>query len=146
VSRAFAGIGLGAILATACTTAIPSVEASASATEVMDVPLAVAPGAGLGAGPQGGCGSVAFSDLRVHGDQSRSPAVWVVAVDGGAAHAIRWPPGFSARFEPTLVIYDARGRPVARDGDLLANASGYPQSDRHPMTLFSFNGVDYPCE
>ncbi len=89
---------------------------------------------------------MAFSDLRLRGDTTKTPAIWVVDIDGGLLHQIRWPPGFSARFEPDLVVYDARGRAVARDGDVLTNASGYPVSDRHPMTLYSFNGVDYPCE
>jgi hypothetical protein len=71
--------------------------------------------------------------------------VWVEALDAGRPFVIRWPPGFSARFEPGLVIYDAHGKAVARDGDLLRDASGYPGDGRLPA-LFSFNGVDYPCE
>jgi hypothetical protein len=141
-----AGVVVAAIVATACSTALPSVEPGHSPADVIVVPLDVAPGAGLGSGPQGGCGSVAFSDMRLQGDATASPAVWVVDVDGGDSHPIRWPPGFSARFEPALVIYDARGRAVGREGDVLKNTSGYPQSDQHPMTLFSFNGVDYPCK
>jgi hypothetical protein len=110
------------------------------------VALDVAPGAGLGVGPEGGCGSVAFEDLRLHGDPTRMPAVWLESGDNGEILAVRWPPGFSARFEPRLVIYDARRSAVARDGDILTDAGGYPSGNGHPIGLFSFNGVDYPCE
>ena len=140
------GIVVAGILATACSTPLPSLEPPASGSDSGVVPLDVVPGAGLGAGPQGGCGSVAFSDMQLHGDPTASPAVWLVDVDGGVSHPIRWPPGFSARFHPTLVILDAHGRVVARDGDVLKDASGDLPSARHPMTLFSFHGVDYPCE
>jgi hypothetical protein len=148
--RLLAGIGLAGVLAAACASTVPTVPSvdpsAAASSETGVVPLDVAPGAGLGRGPQGGCGSVGFSDLLLHGDPARTPPVWVVDVDGGMAHPIRWPPGFSARFEPDLVVYDARNRAVAHNGDVLRNGSGYPQSDRHPMTLLSFNGIDYPCE
>lgn len=146
MSRIVVGIVVAAILTTACSTALPPVETGASGADGVVVPLDVVPGAGLSSGPQGGCGSVAFSDMRLHGDPTASPTVWVVDVDGGNSHPIRWPPGFSATFDPALVILDAHRRAVAREGDVLKNASGYPQSDQHPLTLFSFNGVDYPCE
>lgn len=128
-------------------TAAPTVEPTATATPAgIVVPLFVAPGTGLGVGPKGGCGGVGFSDLRVHGDPNRTPSVWVEAVDGGQRVVIRWPPGFSARFEPELVLYDAHGQAVAHEGDILTNASGNPEFNGHPTTLYSFNGVDYPCE
>jgi hypothetical protein len=45
------------------------------------------------------------------------------------------------------VIYDARRTAVARDGDLLTNVSGDPEwPDGTLPTIFSFNGIDYPCE
>lgn len=110
------------------------------------VALDIAPGTGLGVGPQGGCGSVGFSDLRLFGDAMANPPVWLESTDDRARVVIRWPPGFSARFEPELVIYDARRQPVLRNRDLLTNASGYPERDGRRATLFSFNGVDYPCE
>jgi hypothetical protein len=105
------------------------------------------PGTGLGPPPRGGgCGSVAFLDLRLRGDPDRVPAVWVEAVHDGTPLRVVWPPGFRARFEPDLVLYDARGRLVAREGDILTNGGGDPDFADRPMTLSSFNGVDYPCE
>ncbi len=116
------------------------------APSTLAIPIAVAPGTGLGKGPEGGCGSVAFSDFRLGGDPDGSPPVWVADVAGGPKLLIRWPPGFSARFEPQLVIYDAHSHPVARAGDILRDASGHPDSNGRLPTLMSFNGVDYPCE
>lgn len=110
------------------------------------VALDIAPGTGLEAGPDGGCGSVAFSDLRLFGDATANPPVWLEGTDDRGRVVMRWPPGFSARFEPELVIYNARQQPVLRNRDLLTNASGYPEHDGRRATLFSFNGVDYPCD
>jgi hypothetical protein len=143
VSRTIGVIALAGSLAgclSSTTVAVP--------TEVVGiVALDVAPGAGRGVGPEGGCGSVAFGDdLRLHGDPTRTPSVWLEFRDSAEILAVRWPPGFSARFEPELVIYDAHRRPVARDGDALADAGGYPADNGRPIRLFSFNGVDYPCE
>ena len=89
---------------------------------------------------------MAFADLRLRGDPKLVPAVWLETLDGGQDVVVRWPPGFSARFEPQLVIYDARSHPVARAGDILRDASGHPDSNGRLPTLMSFNGVDYPCE
>ena len=110
------------------------------------IALDVAPGLGLGVGPTGGCGDVAFADLRLRGDPATTPSIWVELVETGERLAARWPPGFRARFEPGLVVYDAHSRAVLRDGDVLTNVSGYPADAPQPISLFSFNGIDYPCE
>jgi hypothetical protein len=146
VNARLTGVVFVSLFVAACGALPPSAPLVDPAPTTVVIPIDVAPGTGLGSGPEGGCGSVAFSDLRLEGDPDGSPPVWVVDVAGGPPLPIRWPPGFSARLEPLLVIYNARRQPVARAGDVLMDASGYPSSDAHPATLFSFNGVDYPCE
>jgi hypothetical protein len=48
------------------------------------------------------------------GDQTRSSQVaWLRAPDGRQL-TVAWPEGFTVRFEPDAVLYDERGRSVAR--------------------------------
>lgn len=103
-------------------------------------------GAGLGSAPVGGCGSVAFEDLQLEADPNTNPPVWLRAPSTDAKMHVRWPPGFTARFEPDLVIYDGRGRAVATEGDVLTDVAGLPERGGRPPTILSFNGTDYPCE
>ncbi|HVL52705.1 MAG TPA: hypothetical protein VM344_00415 [Vitreimonas sp.] len=135
-------LSLLAVVALGCTTAPDGT----SPPFVRFVPLDVMPGTGLGNAGPGGCGSVAFADLRLRGDAARVPAVWVDVVGEEIVLQVRWPPGFTARFEPELVLYDAHRRPVAINGDILTDGDGYPGDPPDPITLLSFNGVDFPCE
>jgi hypothetical protein len=52
----------------------------------------------------------------IHGDRWAEPHVWV-DVDGRAREEIIWPAGYSARFMPSLLLLDADGTVVAREGD-----------------------------
>jgi hypothetical protein len=139
------------VVQTLCVLALAAVLAGCGSSPAPTEPtgfiaLDVAPGLGLGVGPTGGCGDVAFADLRLRGDPATTPSIWVELVETGERLAARWPPGFRARFEPGLVVYDAHSRAVLRGGDVLTSVSGYPADAPQPMRLFSFNGVDYPCE
>lgn len=108
--------------------------------------LETAEGDGLGTPPLGGCGSSAFGDLKVGGDQRATPAVWLEDPNTGEVVHVVWPAGFSATFDPTLVIYDARRRVVAREGDILSGVSGFPDRPDRPALILSFNGTNYPCQ
>lgn len=45
--------------------------------------------------------------------------LWLVDPDANRTSVV-WPEGFSVRFEPTAVLYDDGGRPVARAGDVVS--------------------------
>ena len=51
----------------------------------------------------------------IAGDAVDPERVWLVGPEGNRI-SIVWPEGFSVRFEPIVVLYDAGGQPVARAG------------------------------
>ena len=55
----------------------------------------------------------------LHGSPSDPRVAW--AIDSGSEQRIElvWPPGYQARFDPELMIFDVGGDIVAREGDLV---------------------------
>ena len=67
------------------------------------------------AGYNGACRDVAVNG-HVTGDPADARVAWLVE-DPGGRRDIVWPPGYTARFTPTLEIVDEKGDVVFRDGD-----------------------------
>ena len=66
------------------------------------------------------CAGVNADHVIVHGDLLFGHmSIWA---DNGKA--VSWPHGYTARFEPGLVVYDTRGDIRARDGDDLLLGMG----------------------
>ena len=74
----------------------------------------------------GGCAGVGL-DLRfvLDGDPRREPQVYA-RVSNGRLATITWPPGYAARFAPTLEIVGPNGMVVARQGDEITDDPGWP--------------------
>lgn len=53
--------------------------------------------------------------VQVHGSEARAEKVWD-QLDDGREISIVWPAGFTARFEPELVLRNERGATVAQEG------------------------------
>ena len=53
--------------------------------------------------------------------------VWVVLEGSAERRELRWPPGYSAQFDP-LVLFDPSGHVVAKGGDLIS-ADGFEPPD-----------------
>jgi hypothetical protein len=74
------------------------------------LPLAAFPNACRGIGIDG----------TLHGDAADPRVAWLV-VDG-TRNELVWPPGYTARFDPSLTVVDSDGRPVFQDGDRVSGA------------------------
>ncbi len=60
-----------------------------------------------------------FDYVAIHTLEGRAgerESVWIKADDGQQISVV-WPQGFSVRFEPDAVLYDDRGKRVARAGE-----------------------------
>jgi hypothetical protein len=75
--------------------------------------------------PQLCAGSWYEGDVRVHGSPDDPALTWIVFADDGHRENLLWPPGYRARFTPTLEVLDPLGRVYAREGD--------PAHDHCPM-------------
>jgi hypothetical protein len=53
---------------------------------------------------------------------------WVTFDDSNERRELRWPPGYSAQFDP-LIVYDPQGAVVARGGDLVLGDGWEPSAD-----------------
>jgi hypothetical protein len=62
------------------------------------------------------CAGIGLEHTTLAGDRSDPRLAWLVQ-PGGKRLDVVWPPGFSARFVPTLEILDASGNVVFRAGD-----------------------------
>jgi hypothetical protein len=54
---------------------------------------------------------------------------WGETDDGTRQMVIVWPAGYSAAFNPQLVVYDAAAHIVARDGDLVHSGCPMPNGE-----------------
>jgi hypothetical protein len=75
--------------------------------------------------PQLCAGSWYTSDVTVHGSPDDPALTWIVFAVDGHRENLLWPPGYRARFTPTLEVLDPFGRVYAREGD--------PAHDHCPM-------------
>jgi hypothetical protein len=83
-------------------------------------------------GADGLCGGAGYvGEFRLHGAADDPRLAWMIGPDG--RRELAWPVGFSARFTPTLQVFDERGRLVASEGALVTG--GCPTDDA---------GVTYP--
>jgi len=65
--------------------------------------------------------------VAVHGIlREEDGCIWLVQQNGMELRIV-WPLGYAAQFNP-FVVYDAGGRPIARDGDLLLAGGFGPSS------------------
>jgi hypothetical protein len=65
--------------------------------------------------PKWTCAGTAF-DAVLHGSPGDPPSTWITYVVNGRREEVIWPPGYSARFHPTLLVFDEAGILVAREG------------------------------
>jgi hypothetical protein len=65
------------------------------------------------------CGGTGTERMRLAGNQSEEPAVWLVGVDSGRRYTVIWPSGYSALFRPHVELRNRLGVTIARDGDML---------------------------
>jgi hypothetical protein len=75
-----------------------------------------------GAGVTGMCRASRALDPvvgRLEGDAAGTPfSTWLVAADGRLVY-VKWPRGFTARFEPSLELIDSRNEVIARRGEII---------------------------
>jgi hypothetical protein len=55
-------------------------------------------------------------DAVLHGSPGDPPSTWIIHVVDGRREEVVWPPGYSARFDPGLLLFDEAGILVGRDG------------------------------
>lgn len=72
----------------------------------------------FGGQPQA-CAGVAFVGypVVVHGSRDDPALTWIVFGNDGHRENLLWPPGYRARFTPSLVVLDPTGKTVAREGE-----------------------------
>jgi hypothetical protein len=72
----------------------------------------------VGGAPQlcAGVAWVGFS-VVVHGSRDDPALTWIVFGNDGHRENLLWPPGYRARFTPSLVVLDPTGQAVAREGE-----------------------------
>ena len=75
--------------------------------------------------PQLCAGSWYEGDVRVHGSSEDPALTWIVFASDGHRENLLWPPGFRARFTPTLEVLDPFAHVYSREGD--------PAHDHCPM-------------
>ena len=79
------------------------------------------------------CGRGVGLDATLHGSASDPHVAWAVDARSGERFELVWPPGYRARFTPGLVILDASGTEVARDGDHITGGCNSVADPTAPM-------------
>jgi len=77
------------------------------------------------------CAGVGLTDDVLHGAPGDPGTAWVGS--GERRIELVWPPGFVARFSPTLEVVDATGKVVLREGDPIGG--GCVTGDRHVLYI-----------
>ena len=127
-----------ALLALACTaqpsapppTSEATLGASTTPSSLPATPTASAATAyALTTDPRWGCPFGVGADVTIRGSLDDPKRVWGIDNSSGARVELLWPPGYSARFEPDLVIIDEDGEVVGHDADLIIGACMPPRID-----------------
>jgi hypothetical protein len=68
------------------------------------------------------CAGIGLEDAVLHGDANDPARVWLVRGPGAVRSELRWPPGYTAIFNPRLEVVDPSGNVVLREGDRIQGA------------------------
>jgi hypothetical protein len=88
---------------------------------------------------QTSCQRIRLSGVSLHGSPDYSRLAWIGF--GGNRVDVVWPPGYWARFDPWLEVFDAAGRLVA--GDLSRVTSACMTDDR---TIELLDATSFPSD
>lgn len=67
----------------------------------------------------------------------------IAVASTGDGFAIRWPPGFTARFAPDLEVLDPGGKVVARGGESVTDAGGGGDPSSGAFYVCAMGGETY---
>jgi hypothetical protein len=113
--RGFAALVLVAVLSGCAAAESPTPPLATLAPGEVALPEYLAE---VGGAPQL-CAGVAFVgySVVVHGSPDDPALTWIVFGNDGHRENLLWPPGYRARFTPSLVVLDPTGQIVAREGE-----------------------------
>jgi hypothetical protein len=115
-ARVTVGVVLAAAVATGCAAPRPS-PSPVPAADGLPLPSSGVAWPSPPASPPA-CAGVGL-DAILHGNQADPAVTWLEDRAGGGRIAIKWPPGFRARFAPALEVIDLTGQVVHREGDAI---------------------------
>ena len=76
--------------------------------------------------PKWTCAGTAF-DAVLHGSPGDPPSTWIIHVANGRREEVIWPPGYSAQFNPGLLVFDESGSLVGREGTHVIGGCPQPE-------------------
>ena len=102
-------LGLAVAAAACAAPVLPSPSATpAAAAQILTFPSSIPPGAGYT--------GVGLEDLTLHGNPDAEPGKQVWVTWDGGRHAPGFPFGWTAVFDPDLIVLDAKGSARLREG------------------------------
>ena len=75
---------------------------------------------------RGGCTMGVGRDATLHGSPTDPRVTWATDNGSGMQIEILWPVGYSARFDPNVEVFDASGKVVGREADLIVGSCATP--------------------
>jgi hypothetical protein len=66
--------------------------------------------------------------VELHGSRSNPAVTWITFPDGDRRDVV-WPEGYTARFEPNLIVFTERGLIVASEGSLASGGCPMPNGE-----------------
>jgi hypothetical protein len=76
------------------------------------------------------CGGGTYAEpVGLHGSFDGQARTWIWLERSHERRDVVWPAGYTAAFEPSLVVFDATGRPVAREGDSVYGGCPMPNGE-----------------
>jgi hypothetical protein len=95
------------------------------------------PSANLPIDPQGRtfCGRGVGLDAVLNGSPTDPSVAWAVDRPTGSRFELVWPPGYRAAFASQLVISDASGRVVGRQGDVITGGCNDVENSSSPVWI-----------